>query len=219
MARKPKDRQRGAAFGGQQLALPVAAHLAGTQLLPDPMKLHDGQHRSDLLDGVAQALARTATLYYSDPQSGEPRELTPAELEGALARGGAAELVLKDGRTLAGVTLRRADLQQAIAVLKPADAGATPPAAGNTRAAADALIERVQLIEALVHPPLEPAQLERAKSAAVFIARHAPHGRVANLAMQLMSTLHEPRAAEDEAPGGFRMALARLRAALEQQNV
>jgi hypothetical protein len=60
-----------------------------------------------------------------------------------------------------------------------------------------------------------PAQLERAKSAAVFIARHAPHGRVANLAMQRMSGFHESRDYED-LPGGYRMALARLRAALEE---
>jgi hypothetical protein len=65
----------------------------------------------------------------------------------------------------------------------------------------------------LLVPPLLPAQVERAKAGAVWIARHAPHGRIANLAMQLMSALHETRGTE-EIPGGFRMALARLRAAL-----
>ena len=49
----------------------------------------------------------------------------------------------------------------------------------------------------------------------MWIARHAPQGRVANLAMQLMSALHESQSI-DEIPGGFRMALARLRAAFEE---
>jgi hypothetical protein len=47
------------------------------------------------------------------------------------------------------------------------------------------------------------------------IARRAPQGRVANLAMQLMSALHESPALAD-VPGSYRMALARLRAALEE---
>ena len=73
---------------------------------------------------------------------------------------------------------------------------------------------RLTEVEGLLAPPLLPTQVERAKAGAVWIARHAPHGRVANLAMQLMSALHETRGTE-EIPGGFRMALARLRAALQ----
>ena len=83
-------------------------------------------------------------------------------------------------------------------------------------AVAEALRARFAEVEALLQPPLIPSQVERAKRAAVWIARHAPQGRVANLAMQLMSALHEPRASDDEAPGGFRLALARLGAALDE---
>ena len=59
-----------------------------------------------------------------------------------------------------------------------------------------------------------PAQLERAKRRSVYRATRASR-RVANLAMQLMSGFHESRDYED-LPGGYRMALARLRAALEE---
>src|SRR4029453_6493237 len=79
----------------------------------------------------------------------------------------------------------------------------------------EVLRARFAELEQLLKPPVVPAQLDRAKAAAVWIARHAPHGRVANLAMQLMSALHETRGLDD-IPGGFRMALARLRAALDE---
>jgi len=56
-----------------------------------------------MLNVVAIALARTASLYAIDAVSSEPRELAPSELEGAVAKRGATVLVLKDGRALAGV--------------------------------------------------------------------------------------------------------------------
>jgi hypothetical protein len=77
---------------------------------------------------------------------------------------------------------------------------------------------RVAELETLLVPPLLPRQVERARSAAIWIARHAPHGRVANLAMQLISALHESHGTDD-VPGGYRLAFARLRAAIEQQGV
>jgi hypothetical protein len=67
----------------------------------------------------------------------------------------------------------------------------------------------------MMKPPLIPGQVERAQIAALFIARNSRNGRVAILAMRLMSALYESRGYED-VPGGYRMALARLRAALEQ---
>jgi hypothetical protein len=199
----------------------VAAHLARTQLVPDPLKIYDGQHLTDTLDVVGLALARTAPLHVVDPAAGEPRQLTPAEIDGAVAKRGATTLVLKDGRSLSGVSIRRSDLRQAIAILKavglpdvaplPAPPKAAEPGPG---ANLEAVRARLTEVEGLLAPPLLPAQVERAKAGAVWIARHAPHGRVANLAMQLMSALQETRGTE-EIPGGFRMALARLRAALQ----
>jgi hypothetical protein len=221
MSRKPSNGlpER---ISGQHVSLAVAAHLARTQLIPDPLKVYDGQHLSDTLNIVAQALARTAALHVTDSQTGETRLLSSLELEGAIAQHGAIRLVLKDGRVLGTVSLRRADLRQAIAILKavglpeftpppPPESVEKPAADGTT----EALHARFAEVEELLKPPLLPDQVTRAKAAAVWIARHAPQGRVANLAMQLMSALHETRGI-DEVPGGFRLALARLRAALHE---
>jgi hypothetical protein len=229
--RMPSARSRTQPFSdsvaGQHLALSVAAHLARTQLVPEPLKVYDSQHLSEMMNHVAMALARTATLYVYDGSPGEPRQLTPAELEGAVAKRSATVLVLKGGRALAGVSMRRGDLRQAIAILKaiglqeiapqlpvpPDDARPGKPASPEING--EALLARLAEIEVLLQPPLIAAQVDKAKAGALFIARHAPHGRVANLAMQLMSALQEA-CGTDDVPGGFRMSLARLRAALHE---
>ena len=213
MATRSRLQQR--AEMGERLALPVAAQLARTQLVLQPS---NGQHAGDTLNRVAEALAHTAPLQITDSRTGETRTLSAAELQGASARDGAALLVLNDGRSLAGVSIRRVDLRQAIAILKAVglkDAAPVPAAAAPARNSVDLLRARFAEIEKMLEEPLLPEQIERAKIAAVWIARHAVEGRIANLAMQLMSALHEPHAI-DEVPGGFRMALARLRAALEK---
>jgi len=225
MAKPSNTRQLTDDIAGQHLALSVAAHLARTQLIPDPARVYDSRHLGEMLNVVAVALARTAPLYVLDPANDQPRQLTPEELEGATAKRAAAHLVLKNGRTLSGVSIRRADLRQAIAVLKTtglpdiaAELSAPPAPAKPAPAIQDGpgtLLSRLTEIERLLAPPLLPAQVEQARSGALFIARHAPHGRVANLAMQLMSALHDARGTED-IPGGYRMALARLRAALDE---
>lgn len=221
MARKSKTQQLTEGISGQHLALSVAAHLARTQLVTDPLKVYDGQHLTEMLNVVGLALARTAPLHMIDPAAGEPRQLTPAEIDGAVAKRGGSTLVLKDGRSLAGVSIRRSDLRQAIAILKAVGLPEIAPPPGPPKPAQpapgtnlEAVRARFAEVEGLLTPPLLPAQVEQAKAGAVWIARHAPHGRVANLAMQLMSALHETRGTE-EIPGGFRMALARLRAELE----
>lgn len=221
MASKSKTDKLSNDIAGQYLSLAVAAHLARTQLVADPLTVYDPQHLGEMLNVVAQALARTAPLQITDAASGEKRALSAADLEGAVAKRGATALLLKDGRTLTGVSVRRSDLRQAIAVLKavgipefaPACAAGVPQPGANGNGGIEPLRARFAEVDRLLTPPLLPAQVEQAKAAAVWIARHAPHGRVANLAMQLMSSLHETRGTE-EIPGGFRMALARLRAAL-----
>lgn len=225
MARK----SNGAQLSGEYLSLAVAAHLAGTQLLP---QMYAGKHVAEMLNIVALALARTAPIYLPDAHSGEPRQLAPHELEGATVRSGAAQLVLQDGRALAGASLRRVELRQAIAMLKArglrqfapqlaaaidqAKAPRVAEAPAPPRPAPEALRARLEEVEALLAPPLLGTQVERAKAAAIWIARNAPQGRVANLAMQLMSALQDRHDAADEMPGGHRMALARLRAALDE---
>jgi hypothetical protein len=208
-----------ASVSGRHLSLAVAAHLVRTQLVQEPLKESDVEQT---LDFVAQALAHTAALHVTDEQTGETRPLGRAELEGAVARRGALLLVLKDGRSLSTVTVARAELRQAIAGLKasglpelaPAPAPTPAPAAPVDGAAA-ALLARFGELEEALRPPLLPAQLARARTAAIRIARHARKGRIANLAMQLLSALEEPADAGQN-PGGLRIALARLRTALEE---
>ena len=222
MASKSKTGRLTDSIAGQYLSLAVASHLARTQLIPDPLKVYDSQHLGETLNIVAQALARTAPLQITEAASGEKRALSSLELEGALAKRGATVLVMKDGRTLTGVSIRRSDLRQAIAILKAVGIPelapvpqAAPKGNGHDHGGVEALHARFAEVDRLLTPPLLPAQVEQAKAAAVWIARHAHQGRVANLAMQLMSALQETRGTE-EIPGGFRLALARLRAALEE---
>ena len=206
---------------GQHLALPVAAHLARTQLVPDPLSAFDGPHVSETLDVVASGLARVAPLYVTEPGTSQPRELSAAELEGANVRHGATQVELRDGRTLAGVTMRRADLRQAIAVLKTQgleelrrlSPPEPPPAAA--RAAAPNLLSQLGEIEELLTPPLVAARLERANRLMVGIAREARSGVVSNLAMRLMSEVHQVRGADD-LPARLRSGLSRLRAAIDE---
>jgi hypothetical protein len=228
MARKSKTQQLLDDIAGQHLALSVAANLARTQLVPDPLKVYDAQHLGEMLNVVALALTRTAALYITDAQTGTPRQLTPAELEGAIPKRSAGSLTLRDGRTLAGVTVKRDDLRQAIAVLKAigmrelaphllakmeiTEPSPPKPASGGN---AEELRARFAQLDEWLKPPLIGTHVDRAKAAAIWIARNAPHGHIANLAMQLISALHNSPAALDT-PGGYRMALARLGAALQE---
>lgn len=220
MARKSRTQQLVEGSLGQHLALSVAAHLARTQLVPDPLGAYDGQHLTEMVDVVGSALARVAPLYVQDPKQGSPRELTPLELDGASVRRAATLLVLKDGRTLSSVSMKRADLRQAIAILKatglpglhraPASSAAEPKATPSPP-----LAQQVAELESLLRVPLIEPQVEKASRLALAIARHAQQGRVANLAMQLLSAVYDANG-QDEADGRrLSVALARLRAAVE----
>jgi hypothetical protein len=208
---------------GQHLALSVAAHLARTQLVPDPLNVYDSQHLSDTLDAVGNALARVAPLFVPDPQAGAPRQLMEAELQGARVKRSATILLLSDGRSLSGVSIKRADLRQAIAILKavgiqelaPRHKPEPPGAPPNGRLVG--LRASLAEIETLLRLPLVPAQVERANRLIVAMARNAPDGRTSNLAMRLMSALHELREGDISGDGLIPVILARLRAALDDQ--
>jgi hypothetical protein len=220
VGRKSDTRQLTDGILGQHLALSVAAHLARTQLVPEPLAVYDSQHLSEMVDVVARALAKVAPLYVRDAGSGEPRELSPAELEGAAIRRAATVLSLVDGRSFSSVSIKRADLRQAIAILKAvgiaelAPRRTREPPRGEPCDRAAELRARVAEIEALLRPPLAPEQVERANRLIVSTARQAPDGRVANLAMRLMSAVQESKGS-DEPPGGVQAALVCLRSALE----
>jgi hypothetical protein len=220
MGRKSKTQQLLDSTLGQHLALSVAAHLARTQLVPDPLTVYDGQHMMEMLDIVGNALSRVAPLYVMDAAAGAPRQLMEAELDGARVKRGATVFVLKDGRSLSGVSIKRVDLRQAIAILKAVGIEefrprqpAQPPKAAEPDPGI-AVRERIAEIEGLLRPPLAPAQVQRANSLLLSIARSASQGRVANVAMRLMSAVHDARAGEE---GQIAVLTARLRAALEEE--
>lgn len=205
----------------QHIALSVAAGLARTQLIAAPGKVNDAQHLSDSLNMVAHGLAKVAQLYAvggSEP----PRALTPGELEGAQIQRGATLLVLKDGRTLSGVSMKRADLRQAVAILKtiglqdlaPPAPPEPPPAPAAERIDPRAALDE---IERLLSAPLVAPQVKRANTLAVALARSAPQGRIANLAMQLVSAAHEAQSERTQDAERVKLALARLRDALDNE--
>lgn len=215
MGRKSKTQQLTESILGQHLALSVAAHLARTQVVPDPLRVYDGQHISDMVDLVANALAKVAPLYVQDASTGSARELTLAELEGASVRRGATVVTLKDGRTLSSVSMKRADLRQAIAILKAVgipELRSQPPSEPPAPKPQQPMLGvRVAELEALLRLPLIAADVEKANSIAVGIARNAADGRVANLAMKLLSAAHSAK--DDEVT----LLLAQLRAALADE--
>lgn len=220
MGRKTKTQQLTSSIAGQHLALSVAAHLARTQLVPDPLTIYDAQHLSEMLDVVARALAKVAPIYVRDADASDPRALTPAELEGARIRRGATILALADGRTFSSATIKRLDLRQAIAILKAVGIEELQPRSQAAEPRPDEpkakkLLAQLAEVETLLEPPLLPGHVERAGQHMISIAREAPHGRVANLAMRLMSALLESRGA-DELPPSVLAELARLRAAVDE---
>ena len=208
---------------GQHIALSVAAGLARTQFTPDPLQVYDAQHLTDILDIVARALARVAQLYVREAPEAEPRPLTPEEQASASVGRGATTITLNDGRRYSSVTMRRGELRQAIAVLKavgipelklPREHGPQAAAPGADESARE-LLELLERMHSLLTPPLVAVQFEEASRLALALARKAQRGVVSNLAMQLMSCMHEARG-EDELPENCRMVLARLRAALQE---
>ena len=222
MVRKSRTQVLTESILGQHLALAVAAHLARSQLVSDPLAIYDAQHLGEMLDLIAAALARVAPLYVQDPGGGTPRQFSEGELEGAAVKRGGGIVVLRDGRTLSSVTIKRVDLRQAIAILKAVGIpGLEPPrpfeeARAKTQTRMEPPLETLAQIERLLRPPLVPAQVERANRLAVSLARDAANGRVANLAMQLMSVVLEAGQDNNADEARLALAVARLRAALSE---
>ena len=157
-----------------------------------------------------------------DVNGKEPRLLDPAELQGATVRHGATVLVLKDGRAFSAVSIKRTDLRQAIAVLRTVGIPDMPnvvPSGSESekRSGVDDPMPRLRAqlreMEQLLRPPLIASQVERANSIAISIARHAPHGHIANQAMRLMSAVTDARNGS-ERQDEIQLAIARLKAAL-----
>jgi hypothetical protein len=101
----------------QHLALPVAAALTYHQIMgraPDPTNGFVDFDR--LLNDVAHAITNVVPIYAPDGESW--RQLLPAELMNAQFRRGATVLILADDAELRGLTVRRGDMNEAVAVLR-----------------------------------------------------------------------------------------------------
>jgi hypothetical protein len=101
----------------EHLPLAVAAAITYHHLTaPQRPQFYDGEHLSEVLTRVGQALVQVAPVYAVDEATRERRALTDSEQ--AEVRRGATVVFLPDGRRLTEVTIRRHDLRDAIVALK-----------------------------------------------------------------------------------------------------
>jgi hypothetical protein len=60
---KNKTTRLAESIRNQHVAISVAAGLARAQLVPNPVGVYDARHLSDMLDIIADAIARVVPLY------------------------------------------------------------------------------------------------------------------------------------------------------------
>jgi hypothetical protein len=87
--------------------------------------------------------------------------------------------------------------------------------ANRARLTANELTLRLRELEAAMQAPMVDGNLAMAEGLAMYIARSAPNGQIANLAMQVMSDLIQIRS-KSEANGSLEKTLSQLRAALRE---
>ena len=211
MGRKPKKDEPTDTAVGQHVAFSVAVRLVSVELA------QDARHPTpSTLNVIGNALTRVVPVYLQRRGAARPRALSDGELEGAEVMHSATVLVLKDGRSLSSVSIRRRDLKRGIALLRTVGI----PELGKARQGAPEsphkeLLDKLAEIEKLVRPPLLPSQLDRVSVLAVAIARHAPDGGTAHLAMRLLSALHDARKGGEKAESrAIETIVARLREAI-----
>jgi hypothetical protein len=105
---------------GPHLGLMTAAGIAYDQLAERKRGFYDTEHFNEVLNKAAQALLSAAPVWTMDPNSGERRRLSDAELIDARVTRGATVLVLADGRRITNVSVLRQDVSTAIKILKAA---------------------------------------------------------------------------------------------------
>jgi hypothetical protein len=216
MGRKPKKDQSTDISVGQHVAFSEAVQLASSELLEDPVSLSEAQRGSGILNVIGNALVRTIPVYFQDPGVPRARPLSARELEGSQVMHRATVLVLKDGRSLSAVWIKRRDLRRGIGVLRNVgipDLGKEHAREPGIQQAE--LLAKVAEIERLARPPLLASQMERLNALAISIARSAPQGALADLAMRLLRALHDARAAGEGADHRpIELIVARLREAI-----
>lgn len=104
----------------QHLGLPTAAvlvHVEFTGSPPNPLKPAAMRR---VLDDIARALSNVMPIYVLDVDSGVPKEIPAFDLLDATFERGAHVLVTAQGTEIRGLSVRRGDLNEAIALLRRA---------------------------------------------------------------------------------------------------
>ena len=110
--------ERSVPRGLQHVGLPTACTLVYHNITGETLDARDALAMRSVLDDVAHALASIVPIYARYPDSGVPQVISPAELaEGRFSRGGHL-FVAKGGTQLRRLSVQRADLGNAIAILK-----------------------------------------------------------------------------------------------------
>jgi hypothetical protein len=213
---KDKTTRLAEGIRNQQVAMSVAAGIARAQLVPNPVDIYDARHLSEMLEVMAAAIARVAPIYAMNARTGEVRRLTEEELEGASFARGATALALKDGTTIAGVSITRGDLRHAVAVLKTIGFQTQGNADKPEPARAGSFDARLAEIEQVLRLPLAPEYIDKVNRLAMDIVRAARIGPIVNHAMQLISALHHARVKMEKHSNAVDVALAALHLAIEK---
>jgi hypothetical protein len=205
----------------QHIAMSVAAGIARAQLVPNPVGVYDAHHLGRMLEVMATAIAQVAPIHAMNARTGEVRKLTEEELEGARFTRGATALVLKDGTTIAGVSITRGDLRHAVVVLKTMGfqgaADADKPDREPVRAEnVDALVAEIGQLLLL---PLTPEYIDKVNRLMMKIVRAARTGPIVNHAMQLISALHHARVKMEKHSNAVDAALAGLQRSIESESL
>lgn len=213
---KDKTTRLAEGIRNQHVAMSVAAGIARAQLVPNPVDIYDARHLSEMLEVMAAAIARVAPIYAMNARTGEVRRLTEEELESASFARGATALALKDGTTIAGVSITRGDLRHAVAVLKTIGFQTQGDADKPEPARAGSFDARLAEIEQVLRLPLAPEYIDKVNRLAMGIVRAARIGPIVNQAMQLISALHRARVKMEKHSNAVDAALAALHQAIEK---
>lgn len=106
--------------GEQHLALSTAAAVIYRQITGTTAQIASAEDFDEALNVVARAIANVAPIWTADRPSGVPRQLAPIELIHCNFARGATLLVTGFGVEYRHLTIRRADMRAALAILKGA---------------------------------------------------------------------------------------------------
>jgi hypothetical protein len=108
--------ERAKQHDAEHVALPVAAAQAYYQIVGSTPQDKTVANLDRVLNRVARAITNVVPVHV--PEGAGMRQLLPIELMQAEFRRGATVLVLSSGTELRGLTVRRGDAREAVAVLR-----------------------------------------------------------------------------------------------------